>query len=188
MAENNTTSRSSDKPAIVDKLGTEEQQKGLVEFMRHCSTPMTIAVQGDWGTGKTSMMQLLKNQLDDISGSTLWFPTWQFAVLGEQDRLLMDLLMLLCCKLKEKCSEMDEKDEVFFHKLFRFIKRVGRASAIGGLYLAAETGKTLTGIDCTNVNKPKGNHKAKCRIKFDRLERVLKKRLQWQIKPILSCD
>ena len=35
MAENNTTSCSSDMPAIVDKLGTEEQQKGLVEFMRH---------------------------------------------------------------------------------------------------------------------------------------------------------
>lgn len=151
MAENNTTSRSSDMPAIVDKLGTEEQQRGLVEFMRHCSTPMTIAVQGDWGTGKTSMMQLLKNQLDDISGSTLWFPTWQFAVLGEQDRLLMDLLMLLCCKLEEKCTQMKEEDKKLFHKVFRFIKRVGRASAIGGLYLAAETGKTLTGIDGTNV-------------------------------------
>lgn len=35
MAENNTTSCSSDMPAIVDKLRTEEQQRGLVEFMRH---------------------------------------------------------------------------------------------------------------------------------------------------------
>lgn len=151
MTENNTTLCSSDKPAIVDKLGTEEQQKGLVEFMRHCSTPMTIAVQGDWGTGKTSMMQLLEKKLNDENGSTLWFPTWQFAVLGEQDRLLMDLLMLLCCKLEEKCTQMKEEDKKLFHKVFRFIKRVGRASAIGGLYLAAETGKTLTGIDCTNV-------------------------------------
>lgn len=62
----------------------------------------------------------------------------------------MDLLMLLCCKLEEKCTQMKE-DKKLFHKVFRFIKRVGRASAIGGLYLAAETGKTLTGIDCTNV-------------------------------------
>lgn len=151
MTENNTTSFSSDMPAIVDKLGTEEQQKGLVEFMRHCSTPMTIAVQGDWGTGKTSMMRLLEKKLNDENGSTLWFPTWQFAVLGEQDRLLMDLLILLCCKLEEKCTQMKEEDKKLFHKVFRFIKRVGRASAIGGLYLAAETGKTLTGIDCTNV-------------------------------------
>ena len=35
MAENNTTLCSSDRPAIVDKLGTEEQQRGLVGFMRH---------------------------------------------------------------------------------------------------------------------------------------------------------
>ncbi len=151
MTENNTTSCSSDMPAIVDKLGTEEQQKGLVEFMRHCSTPMTIAVQGDWGTGKTSMMRLLEKKLNDENGSTLWFPTWQFAVLGEQDRLLMDLLILLCCKLEEKCTQMKEEDKKLFHKVFRFIKRVGRASAIGGLYFAAETGKMVTGIDYTKV-------------------------------------
>ncbi len=33
---------------------------------------------------------------------------------------------------------------------------------------------SIIGISTINVNKPKGNHKAKCRIKFDRLERVLK--------------
>ena len=35
MAENNTTSCSSDMPAIVYKLGIEEQQTGLVGFTRH---------------------------------------------------------------------------------------------------------------------------------------------------------
>lgn len=33
---------------------------------------------------------------------------------------------------------------------------------------------SIIGISTINVNKPNGNHKAKCRIKFDRLERVLK--------------
>ena len=101
--------------------------------MRHCSTPMTIAVQGDLGTGKTSMMRLLEKKLNDENGSTLWFPTWQFAVLGEQDRLLIDLLMLLCCKLEEKCSKFDnDKDKETLNKVTRFIKRVGRAAALRG--------------------------------------------------------
>lgn len=110
----------SDMPAIKDQLGTEKQQDGLVNFMRNCSTPMTIAIQGDWGTGKTSMMQQLKEKLEkEHSGSALWFPTWQFAVLGEQDRLLMDLLMLLCSELKEKYSHLDKR---IFDKVIKFLK------------------------------------------------------------------
>ena len=94
---------------------------------------MTIAVQGDWGTGKISMMRLLEKELKKENGSTLWFPTWQFAVLGEQDRLLIDLLMLLCCKLEEKCSKFDnDKDKETLNKVTRFIKRVGRAAALRG--------------------------------------------------------
>ena len=151
MSTDGSKFRNSDLPAVEDRLGTEKQRDGLVRFMRECSTPMTIAVQGDWGTGKTSMMQLLQKQLEGENGCTLWFPTWQFAVLGEQDRLLMDLLMLLCCELKKSCSEMTEKEQLTFKKVFRFIRRVGRAATIGGLYLAAEAGKKLTNIDIPNA-------------------------------------
>ena len=152
MSNNLIESNCSDLPAIEDLLGTDKQQSGLVEFMRKCGTPMTIAVQGDWGTGKTSTMKQLQEKLKRENGSTLWFPTWQFAVLGEQDRLLIDLLMLLCCKLEEKCSKFDnDKDKETLNKVSRFIKRVGRAAAIGSIYLAAETGKKLTGIDGVKV-------------------------------------
>lgn len=152
MSNNLIESNCSDLPAIEDLLGTDKQQSGLVEFMRKCGTPMTIAVQGDWGTGKTSTMKQLQEKLERENGSTLWFPTWQFAVLGEQDRLLIDLLMLLCCKLEEKCSKFDnDKDKETLNKVTRFIKRVGRAAAIGSIYLAAETGKKLTGIDGAKV-------------------------------------
>ncbi|MBQ8010116.1 MAG: hypothetical protein IJ265_01010 [Oscillospiraceae bacterium] len=151
MSTDGSKFRNSDLPAVEDRLGTEKQRDGLVRFMRECSTPMTIAVQGDWGTGKTSMMQLLQKQLEGENGCTLWFPTWQFAVLGEQDRLLMDLLMLLCCELKKSCSEMTEEEQLTFKKVFRFIRRVGRAATIGSLYLAAEAGKKLTNIDIPNA-------------------------------------
>ena len=29
---------------------------GLTKSVRSCVTPMTISIQGDWGSGKTSMM------------------------------------------------------------------------------------------------------------------------------------
>lgn len=151
MSNNINESNCSDLPATEDLLGTDEQQLGLVKFMCNCGTPMTIAIQGDWGTGKTSTMKQLQERLKKEKGSTLWFPTWQFAVLGEQDRLLMDLLMLLCSKLEEKFSSMNKKDKTTFNKVFRFLKRVGRANTIGNLYLAAEVGKTITKVDVPKV-------------------------------------
>lgn len=146
----NETNFNSDMPAIKDQLGTDKQQDGLVNFMRNCSTPMTIAIQGGWGTGKTSMMQQLKKKLEnDHFGSALWFPTWQFAVIGEQDRLLMDLLMLLCCKLEEKYSKLDKKifDEVIkFLKSFDY-KRFGISLIKSGFKWGVKKVEAKTGLE-----------------------------------------
>ena len=37
--------------------------KGVSEFIKGCPTPMTIAIQGDWGTGKTSLINLIETEL-----------------------------------------------------------------------------------------------------------------------------
>ena len=33
---------------------------GLCSFIRNCETPMTISIQGDWGSGKTSMILFVR--------------------------------------------------------------------------------------------------------------------------------
>jgi len=57
-----------DRPASCiddDAFGVEKYISGLSEFIKECNTPMTIAIQGDWGSGKTSMMNMIKGQLVD---------------------------------------------------------------------------------------------------------------------------
>ena len=54
-----------DKP--IESLGfdifkIEQYITGLCSFITDCNTPMTIAIQGDWGSGKTSMMQMIRLQ------------------------------------------------------------------------------------------------------------------------------
>lgn len=152
MSTDGSKFRNSDLPAVEDRLGTEKQRDGLVRFMRECSTPMTIAVQGDWGTGKTSMMQLLQKQLEDENGCTLWFPTWQFAVLGEQDRLLMDLVIMLCHRLEEKYSKVfDKKSDKIKEEIKKKKERILHAVGMTTLSLLAETAKTVTGVDFSNI-------------------------------------
>ena len=42
-----------------DKLFHDGYVKGISKFIKECATPMTIAIQGDWGTGKTSLINLI---------------------------------------------------------------------------------------------------------------------------------
>ncbi len=51
-----------------DKLFINAQVKGLTEFLRTCDTPMTIAIQGSWGAGKSSYAELIQEQLHNIYG------------------------------------------------------------------------------------------------------------------------
>ncbi len=38
-----------------DLFSVQPYVKGLSSFINTCETPMTISIQGDWGSGKTSM-------------------------------------------------------------------------------------------------------------------------------------
>ena len=45
----------SDIPAHQDEFNIKNYIQGLAKFIMECETPLTIAIQGDWGTGKTSI-------------------------------------------------------------------------------------------------------------------------------------
>ena len=80
-----------DIPAEKDQFEIKNYIDGLVKFIGNCNTPMTLAIQGDWGTGKTSIMQMVCNQLNSDKVHSIWFNTWQFSQfnMGEQLPLLM---------------------------------------------------------------------------------------------------
>jgi ABC-type lipoprotein export system ATPase subunit len=44
-------------------FGISKYESGLIEFIRNSDTPITIAIQGEWGSGKTSLMNSLQNIL-----------------------------------------------------------------------------------------------------------------------------
>ena len=46
-----------------DSLNMSEYVNGLSDFIKCCETPMTIAIKGEWGSGKTSLMRMIQNNL-----------------------------------------------------------------------------------------------------------------------------
>ena len=90
-----------DIPGSEDSLGMRGRCRGVAGFLEHCETPMTLSITGGWGTGKTTAMKLIREQLDPGEQCSIWFNTWQFAVLNPNDRLILDLLQMLVDYLKK---------------------------------------------------------------------------------------
>lgn len=74
-----------------DLLGVRKYTEGLKEFIKCCNTPMTIAIQGDWGSGKTSFMNIISKKLER-EAEIVWFNTWQFSQFNMQENVSLFFL------------------------------------------------------------------------------------------------
>lgn len=84
----------SDRPLEAgdpDPLGFGAIAQGLSRFLRNDKTqpPLTIAITGEWGTGKSSLMNLLKADLERYGFRPVWFNAWHHQ---QEEQLLAALL------------------------------------------------------------------------------------------------
>jgi len=73
------------QPGDPDPLNFGAIARGLSRFMRNPSTepPLTVAITGAWGTGKSSLMNLLYYDLKQYGFTPVWFNAWHHQK-GEQ--------------------------------------------------------------------------------------------------------
>jgi hypothetical protein len=64
--------------------------RGLARFLRNVNTepPLTIAITGRWGSGKSSLMNLLQEDLKRVGARPVWFNAWHHR---EEEHLLAAL-------------------------------------------------------------------------------------------------
>ena len=131
-----------DKPTISlgeDSFGVEQYIKGLNDFIMDCNTPMTIAIQGDWGSGKTSMMNMIREQLGDKVVTT-WFNTWQYSQFNMGDSLAISFLSRLIADLDTEQEQKEGNIKKALKTISKFAKTASVIAAdtfVGGK--AAET-------------------------------------------------
>lgn len=67
--------------------------------------PFTIGVFGDWGTGKTSLMQMVKGKLDgmhtDPKVVTVWFNAWRFE---QEQHPIVPLIATIIRSIEDKAA------------------------------------------------------------------------------------
>jgi len=87
----------SDKPlekGDPDVLKLSEVASGLSRFLRNESTkpPLTVAITGPWGTGKSSLMNLVRADLRSFGFNPVWFNAWHHQ---KEEHLLASLLQAI---------------------------------------------------------------------------------------------
>jgi hypothetical protein len=101
-----------DGPATEDNFNIERYINGLTSFIKNCNTPITMAIQGDWGTGKTSIMSMIKNKIEQDNKENVhlvWFNTWQFSQFNMGDQLPLLMMSKLVGAVGDKNSETSQK-------------------------------------------------------------------------------
>ncbi len=97
---------------------------GLNEFIMECDTPMTIAIQGDWGSGKTSMMNMIREQLGEKVVTT-WFNTWQYSQFNMGDSLAISFLSRLIADLETDETQKNANVKKALKLISKFVKNTG---------------------------------------------------------------
>ena len=78
-----------------DLFGIQVYQDALIEYIKLTDTPITIALQGEWGSGKTSLMNLLRYNLCDVDNAPyfpIWINTWQYSLMKTPAQAIMSIL------------------------------------------------------------------------------------------------
>lgn len=112
----------------------------LSAFIKECTTPMTIAIQGTWGAGKTSLMNLIREELGN-SVDSIWFNTWQYSQFNMEDELTLTLLSSLSEALEPEQSQRENIGKSILSLASRTALKIGVSTA--SHFLGEEVGEAL---------------------------------------------
>ena len=135
-----------------DLLCIDKYKSGLVRFIENTNTPITVAIQGEWGSGKTSLMNTLRDELCDQEGKKfipVWLNTWQYSLMKEPDQALISIIKGLT---EEVLAVIDEGKSEAGKKVRAVFANVLKATA--KVAVSATTGQDIGEIlDATSVSK-----------------------------------
>lgn len=98
-----------------DRFSVQDYVQSLCSFIRSAETPITVSIQGEWGSGKTSFMKMIESVLcdptlpEDDRFDAIWLDTWSLFLESDQEKasikLLTDLISQIGRHLDSYASE-----------------------------------------------------------------------------------
>lgn len=120
-----------------DLLKVKRHSQALSNFILQSDAPLTIGLQGEWGSGKTSLMYLLREKLQTSQVATAWVNTWEYSMFRGPRETTPAVLQGLLVKLREACGNkwtLNDEAKEKWKSVVRF------AGALGNQLIASKTG------------------------------------------------
>ena len=133
-----------DKPIAKleqDSLNIQKYANSLSKFIRNSDTPITIGLQGEWGTGKTSLMSLLLENFNEDGKereiATSWVNTWEYSLFKGASETTPAVLSGMLEKLRDENSDIWTIKDVAADKVKKATKFL---SGLANQVIANQTG------------------------------------------------
>ena len=134
-----------------DLFGIKVYQDALIKYVKLTDTPITIALQGEWGSGKTSLMNLLRWNLCEVDNAPyfpVWINTWQYSLMKTPQQAIISILEGIVNQIgalnpNSKWNESKKK----IGGLFKKMATVGAKVAVGVAGVEGDVIDDLVGDD-----------------------------------------
>lgn len=112
-------------PNAPDTLEQGSYVSALIKFIKKAQMPTTISLQGEWGSGKTSLMNQIAGQLclnyedickfsnpdtedqrspDDFPYLGVWVNTWQYSLMKDERESLVSIVQGITSQITQQVS------------------------------------------------------------------------------------
>lgn len=121
---NNHSNKINDLPRVSiaeDRLDFKPYVEVLSDIIQSSitATPLTIGVFGSWGSGKTSLMKMISNELNN-QNMIIWFNAWKYE---KAEAIWRALLMHVLTAIQEQSKKVDKELEELKVSLYRTIEK-----------------------------------------------------------------
>ena len=117
-----------------DALDIQKHSDALIKFITNSATPLTIGVQGEWGSGKTSLLNSIKQELsNDKSIKQIWINSWENSLLVTPEESLIKIINEIIEDLLISDNDKERREKIMnaAGTVFKGALRVGATLALG---------------------------------------------------------
>jgi len=116
-----------------DTLNIKKHALALTKFISETATPMTIGIQGEWGSGKTSLLNQIHSGLETGGYKQIWINAWEHSLSSSAEQALLKIIQEIITEFVGGDKALSKRKDLS-DKLNTFVKGAAKigASVIGG--------------------------------------------------------
>ncbi len=137
-----------------DLLGVDKSIRALVRFIGTAQMQTTLAIQGEWGSGKTSLINQVRHALcEDAEGSGdggkpfygIWVNTWQYSLMRSPEDVLLNVISGIT---HEVVSIIQRRHQTRLENTLDSVKgMLGRLALVGAKAAVSKAGVPGAAVD-----------------------------------------